>query len=71
MTATPKTALFIDESTSLRLAYCCDECRHFRSDAAVGKRCAVMYPTAPHERANVDAVDVDGVIQFCKMFESE
>ncbi len=50
------------------LAYACEDCLHFvhAQDA-----CDLMYPTAPHRRAHLQALLDGEPVAFCKMFEAD
>ena len=57
-----------EEIQRFRLAFCCEDCRHFVSQ---DERCDLLYPTDPHRRGAFESAANGSQLVFCKMFEAE
>jgi len=58
---------FREETERYRLAFTCEDCLHF---CAERKLCDIAYPTEPHRREHIAALEDGARVFFCKMFES-
>ena len=61
------TDLVREEIRRYRLAFVCEECRHFVEPE---ETCDLLYPTEPHRRATYESAPAGERLVFCKMFES-
>lgn len=60
------TPRFRQEAEKYRFAFCCEDCAHF---CAQRESCAIQYPTAPHRAPQVERLQDEDRLYFCKMYE--
>jgi hypothetical protein len=62
-----KSPQLLADIAEFRLAFTCEDCRHFR---AADDSCDLLYPTGPHRRATFDTAKEGDAVLFCKVFEA-
>lgn len=60
------TSDFRREAKEFRFAFRCEDCAHFCGQR---ENCAIQYPTAPHRAAEIERLQNEDRLYFCKMFE--